>query len=73
MEVRYPVILVCQEKVPSETPCTPMSGELVKVRSEIDEVQKEINQGADQAERITMRELLLTLDERVNLLKGEEV
>ena len=24
VEVRYPVILVCQEKVLFETPCTPM-------------------------------------------------
>lgn len=42
--------------------------ELVELRSEIAEVKEQIKGTMDLAERTVMRNLLLTLEQRVNLL-----
>ena len=49
------------------------SGELERVRSEIDELKEQILKSPDLAERTVMWNLLLTLEQRVNfLMQGEQ-
>ena len=44
------------------------SDELERLRSEIDDLKKDIKVATNSEERITMRNLLLTLEQRVNIL-----
>jgi hypothetical protein len=44
------------------------AGELERIRTEIDELKEEIKKSPDVAERTAMRNLLLTLEQRVNFL-----
>ena len=49
------------------------AGELDKLRSEIEELKQQIKESPDLAERTVMRNLLLTLEQRVNfLMQGEQ-
>ena len=49
------------------------SYELEKLRSKIEELEEQIKKSPDLEERIVMRNLLLTLEQRVNfLMQGEQ-
>jgi uncharacterized protein YjgD (DUF1641 family) len=49
------------------------AGELEKLQSKIEELEEQIKKSPDLAERTVMRNLLLTLEQRVNLLmQGEQ-
>jgi hypothetical protein len=48
------------------------SGELEKVRTKIEELEEQLKGTTDLAERTSMRNLLLTLEQRVNFLMQRE-